>query len=261
MSNKVIRNIAELNPQMPKGVISKLEDFSTNIGIIAKENLMAIYLYGSVTHKIFDRPQTSISILIVLKSAKVEDIENISPILYKAQKDFNLETTIITREETKTSADVFPIEFTDMKVKKFLIWGDDVFKNVNISMEDLRLSCELELKKRVLSLRRFFVLNLKNPKVLIDNLINDLPSFLMQMDTVLYLKAGNFATSTDDLLKNVYKEFRIQNATIRKVYDISKNTQESPTDLLEIIDLYNDYLSSVTKVAQLTDGLQVYKDQ
>ncbi|MCU0436297.1 MAG: hypothetical protein MUC49_00180 [Raineya sp.] len=260
MSTKTIRNIAELNPQMPKGVVSKLEDFATNISIIAKDNLMAIYLYGSVTHKFFDSPQASISILLVLKSAKVEDIENISPILYKAKKEFNLESNIITKEETKTSADVFPIEFTDMKVKKFLIMGEDVFKSVHISMEDLRRSCELELKRRVLSLRRFFVLNLRQPKLLIENLIEDLPAFLMQIDTVLYLKAGHFAVSTEELFKEVYKEFRIQNATLKKVYEMGKKGAESPSDLLEIIDLYNDYLSVVTKVAHLTDGLAVYKN-
>jgi predicted nucleotidyltransferase len=260
MNNRPIRNVTELNPLMPQSVASKLEDFARKIDIIAKDNLMAVYLYGSVTHQIFDHPQSSISVLIVLKSAKIEDIENISPVLYKAQKDFQLEATIITREETKTSADVFPIEFTDMKVKKFLLIGEDVFKNVHISMEDLRLSCELELKKRIFSLRRFFVLNLKHPKLLMENLIADFPSFLMQVDTVLYLKAGRFATSTEELLKEVYKELHIQNTTLKKIHEMSKKRQDALTDMLEIIDLYNDYLAVVSKMATLTDGLEVYKN-
>jgi hypothetical protein len=256
MSNRPIHTI----PQIPSDLSGKIEDFARQIDIIAKDNLVAIYLYGSVTHKIFENPSTNIKILIVLKSAKVESIENISPAIAKAKNTYNIDTTIITKEEVKTSADVFPIEFTDMKVKKFLIIGDDVFKNIQISMEDLRRSCELELKKRLINLRSFFVLNLKHPKLLVENLLQDLSGFLMQADTVLYLKAGHFANSTEELLKEIYKDFHIQNTTLKKVYEIYKDASKAPTDLLEIIDLYNDYLSVVMKVSQFADALQVYKD-
>mgnify|MGYP005845328277 CR=1 FL=1 len=256
MNNRPIQAIA----QIPANLAGKIEDFARQIDIIAKDNLIAIYLYGSVTHKVFDNPSTNVKILIVLKSAKVEEIENISAAIAKAKKVSNIDTTIITKEEVKTSADVFPIEFTDMKVKKFLLIGDDVFKNVHISMEDLRRSCELELKKRLFDLRSFFVLNLKHPKLLVENLLQDLSGFLMQADTVLYLKAGHFANSTEDLLKEIYKDFHIQNATLKKVYEMYKDANKIPTDLLEIIDLYNDYLALVMRVAQFADALQVYKD-
>jgi hypothetical protein len=256
MTNRPIQSIA----QIPAHLAGKVEDFARQIDIISKDNLIAIYLYGSITHKVFNNPSTNIKLLIVLKSAKVEEIENISSAIARAKKDYNIDTTIITKEEVKTSADVFPMEFTDMKVKKFLLIGDDVFKSVHISMEDLRRSCELELKKRLFDLRSFFVLNLKHPKMLVENLLQDLPGFLMQTDTVLYLKSGHFASSTEDLLKEVYKDFHIQNTTIKKVYEIYKDINKMPTDLLEIIDLYNNYLAVVMKVAQFADALQVYKD-
>ncbi|GAB4124729.1 MAG: hypothetical protein OHK0045_02340 [Raineya sp.] len=256
MTNRPIYSI----PQIPANLAGKIESFARQIDIIAKENLVAIYLYGSITHKVFDNPSTNIKLLAVLKSAKVEEIENISLAIIKAKKEFNIDTKIITKEEVKTSADVFPIEFTDMKVKKFLLIGEDVFKNVQISMEDLRRSCELELKKRLFELRSFFVLNLKHPKLLVEKLLEDLSGFLMQADTVLYLKAGHFASSTEDLLKEIYKDFHIQNATLKKIYEMYKDTSKVPTDLLEIIELYNDYLSVVMRVAQFADALQVYKD-
>lgn len=256
MNNRPIKVIA----QIPSDLEAKIEDFARQIDIIAKDNLVAIYLYGSVTHKVFDNPSTNIKLLIILKSAKVEEIENISPAIARAKKDYNIDTTIITKEEVKTSADVFPIEFTDMKVKKFLLIGDDVFRNIHVSMEDLRRSCELELKKRLFDLRSFFVLNLKHPKLLVDNLLQDFPSFLTQADTVLYLKTEHFAESTEELLKKIYKDFHIQNSTLKKVYELYKDSQKIPTDLLEIIDLYNDYLAVVMRVAQFADALEVYKD-
>jgi len=256
MNNRPIHNIA----QIPANLAVKIESFTRQIDIIAKDNLVAIYLYGSVTHKVFDNPSTNLKILIVVKSAKVEEIENISVAIVKAKKEFNIDTSIITKEEVKTSADVLPIEFTEMKVKKFLLIGDDVFKNVHISMEDLRRSCELELKKRLFDLRSFFVLNLKHPKLLVENLLQDFPGFLVQADTVLYLKAGHFANSTEDLLKEVYKDFHIQNTTLKKVHEMYKDANKVPTELLEIIDLYNDYLAVVMRVAQFADALQVYKN-
>ncbi|WP_448529149.1 hypothetical protein [Raineya sp.] len=245
---------------LPKDLQEKLQDFAQQIDVIARDNLLAIYLYGSVTHKVFENPNAQINVLIVLKSAKVENIENISQAVSKARKSFNLEPTIITKEEVKTSADVFPIEFTDMKVKNSLIWGDDVFKNVHISMEDLRLACELEVKKRLFHLRSYFVLNLKQPQLLVEKLLQDFPEFMMQADTLFYIRSGHFATSTDELLKEIFKTFHVQNAKLKKVAEIYQNPTQAPSDLLEIVDLYNDYLSVVAKVAHFADSMQVYKE-
>ncbi len=246
---------------LPKDLQEKLQDFAQQIDIIARNNLLAMYLYGSVTHKVFENSNTQINVLIVLKSAKVENIENISQAISKARKSFNLEPTIITKEEVKTSADVFPIEFTDMKVKNTLIWGDDVFKNVLVSMEDLRLACELEFKKRLFHLRSYFVLNLKQPQLLIEKLLQDFPEFMIQADTLFYIRSGYFATSTDELLKEIFKTFHIQNAKLKKVAEIYKKPSQAPTNLLEIVDLYNDYLSVVAKVAHFADSMQVYREE
>ncbi|MDW8297014.1 MAG: hypothetical protein RMJ97_09035 [Raineya sp.] len=246
---------------LPKDLQEKLQDFAQQIEVIARDNLLAMYLYGSVTHKVFSNLNAQINLLIVLKNAKVENIENISQAVSKAKKAFNLEPTIITKEEVKTSADVFPIEFTDMKVKNTLIWGEDVFKNVQISMEDLRLACELELKKRLFHLRSFFVLNLKHPQILVEKLLQDFPEFMMQADTLFYIRSGYFANSTNELLKEIFKTFHIQNAKLKKVYEIYQNPAQAPTDLLEIVDLYNDYLSVVAKVAHFADSMEVYKQE
>lgn len=243
---------------LPETLQEKLQDFAQQIDVIARDNLMAIYLYGSVTHKVFAHASDQVNVLIVLKNAKVEHIENISQVVSKAKKDFNLQPTIITKEEVKTSTDVFPIEFTDMKVKNTIIWGEDVFKNIQISMEDLRLACELELKKRLFELRSYFVLNLKYPQLLVEKLLQDFPAFMMQVDTLFYIRSGYFANSTEELLKEIFKTFHIQNAKIKKVYEIYKNPKEAPSDLLEIVDLYDDYLSIVARITNFADAMQIY---
>ncbi|MDW8297590.1 MAG: hypothetical protein RMJ97_11970, partial [Raineya sp.] len=63
---------------LPKDLQEKLQDFAQQIELIARDNLLAMYLYGSVTHKVFSNLSANVNLLIVLKNAKVENIENIS---------------------------------------------------------------------------------------------------------------------------------------------------------------------------------------
>ena len=63
----------------------------------------------------------------------------------------------LTRDYVLNSLDVFPIEFSEIKDQYKVIFGDDIFKDVEIPSKDVRLLCEQQVKGKLLHLRQAYV--------------------------------------------------------------------------------------------------------
>src|SRR5437667_194921 len=63
----------------------------------------------------------------------------------------------MTKEYVLHSTDVFPIEFTEIKERHRIIFGEDIFKDLDIPFKDMRLLCEQQIKGKLLHLRQAYL--------------------------------------------------------------------------------------------------------
>ena len=64
---------------------------------------------------------------------------------------------IMTPKYIDESSDVFPMEFLNIKLLHYPVFGNDIFKNLEISASYLRRQCERELKARLIGLRQGYI--------------------------------------------------------------------------------------------------------
>ena len=253
-----IKNISVFNPKISVALDSQIADFVRKVVTVSREELLAIYLYGEITQESFDEKRSAIKTFIVFEKVSTDLLEMIAPPILLANKEFRLQANIITKDEMLTSSDVFPIEFTDIKVKNYLIYGKDVFRSLTISLEDIRCACERNLKEMLFSMRHYFMLELKNPKNLTEKLTTNFSELLICLDMVIYLRTGFFATSTENIIENVKNELNVDNSPLQTVHEMQQGRMGRGNHT-EIITIYNNYLNLIVRTASMVDKFEVYR--
>ena len=85
---------------------------------------------------------------------------------------------MFSEAEWHASADVFPIEYGDMRDSHVVLHGVDPFERLDIDWEHLRLQCEHELKSKQIKLREQYLLLSSEPAGLGALLTHSFPTFL-----------------------------------------------------------------------------------
>ena len=140
------------------------KDFVMQAKTAFGDNLRSIILYGSILTENYNPLSSDINLLIILNQADPERIVVLGKYAAKTLQNNNITPTILSWNEFISSADIFPMEYFDIKELHKVIYGDDVFQNLEISRANLRLQTEDRLRGCINSLRQVLLLSESNPK-------------------------------------------------------------------------------------------------
>ncbi|MGB7568851.1 MAG: hypothetical protein WBM07_13405 [Chitinivibrionales bacterium] len=134
-----------------------VEEFVTDYRGLFGDELVSVIMYGSaVTHEY--RPGVSdINTVIVLKDYSIERMQKC---LSVAKKWAGRKVTVpffMTKGFIASSLDSYPVEFLDIQLNYRVLYGEDVFAQLDIKRDDMRLQCERELRGISIHLRKEFV--------------------------------------------------------------------------------------------------------
>ncbi|NJK84215.1 MAG: hypothetical protein HC912_10885 [Saprospiraceae bacterium] len=87
--------------------------------MFSREKLQAVYLYGDVTRADFNLEHSPVQAMLVFQEVSTDLLEIIAPAARQGYQDFKLVLKILSREDLRSSADVFPMEFFEAKEKRF----------------------------------------------------------------------------------------------------------------------------------------------
>ena len=117
---------------------------------IYRDELVSIILYGSAASGEFSARHSNVNIAVILRDTSLANLSRIAPLLNK-YKFRPLKVIFFTEIYIKNSADVFPIEFLDIKENHKILYGSDLLAGLKIDIKNLRFQCEQELKSKILS--------------------------------------------------------------------------------------------------------------
>ncbi len=120
----------------------------------------ALYVYGSALGPGFDRDSSDVNLLLVLDALPFARLESLAaeaaklPRLEPGAPGFRFTPLLLTEGTFEHSADVFPIDFLDLKHRRALLAGEDVLADLHVPLVNLRHQCEYELRSRFIGLRQ-----------------------------------------------------------------------------------------------------------
>src|ERR1035441_6137332 len=154
-----------------------LNEFVERMRATAGTNLLAVILYGSAAAGGYVAEHSDVNLLCALGETSFEAIKALAPTVEWWGKQKHRPPLLMSAEEMRSSADVFSIEFLDMRRHYRVLWGDDVLKTLEIPMRLHRAQVEYELREKTILLRQRLLVVSENDDAKWDLLLGSLSAF------------------------------------------------------------------------------------
>jgi len=154
-----------------------IDEFVERMRGAAGTNLLAAILYGSVAAGDYVADYSDVNLLCVLRETSFASIEALAPAIEWWGKQKHRVPLLMSAEEMRRSADIFSIEFLDMRQHYRVLWGEDILKTLEIPMRLHRAQVEYELREKTILLRQRLLIVSGNAEAKWELLLRSLPAF------------------------------------------------------------------------------------
>ncbi len=185
-------------------------------------------------------------IFIILDRVEPEDLLDIKKVYVKYKKKYST-PIVVNRNFFKNATDVFCMEILELKENAKILYGENLFENLEIKDEDLRRQIEYELRSKLLILKGAFV-DLPLDRKVVDNIAyRSMYNFLLILRNLLRLKGKLINDET--LVDEFEKEFGVE----LESFKILINSSKMPFD--KLLDVFKRYLKEVENLVEISDKI------
>ena len=153
-----------------KELVAKLREF---VGL----NLKSVVLYGSAAAGEFHPKHSDLNVLCLLDRIDQAELQKLNPVVTWWIRKGHPAPLFLTLKELATSADVFAIEFLDIKSRNRVLHGEDVFAALDVPLDQHRLQVEHDLRVNLLRLRQGSLEAVRDPRALLRLMTKSISSF------------------------------------------------------------------------------------
>lgn len=133
-----------------KELVEKLE-------AAAGTNLKSVVLYGSAVSGEFHPQHSDLNVLCLLEELDAPALARLNPAATWWARKGHPAPLVFGLDELRRAADVFAIEFLDIKAHHRILWGQDTFASLEVPMSLHRVQVERELRTNLLKLRQRYL--------------------------------------------------------------------------------------------------------
>jgi hypothetical protein len=122
-------------------------------------NLDSIIIYGSFLKPTFDPRSSDVNALVLVKEGPPAAVREFGLAGRRILRRNRITPLILTSHEFRTSADVFPMEYLDMRAAHEVITGRDATADLEIDASNLRHEVEHQLRGSLVNLRQLAIVS------------------------------------------------------------------------------------------------------
>jgi hypothetical protein len=236
--------------------VAKLyEPFYDQITNNFKDTIHSITLIGSALTEDFDKTHSDVNSIVTLNHMDLKFIEDFAPLGKKFGKKRIAAPLIMSPEYIATSLDVFPIEFLNIKLNHLTLFGEDIFKTIEIKKTDLRYQCERELKVKLIDLRQSYVASIGNTKFLAQEFINSFSGYIPLFRGIIYLLGEKPPLGNEDVISELGKASSIDTEPFMKVFKRKK--ERIKLSIGHLNSIFEKYYTSIENLGNLVDEINI----
>jgi hypothetical protein len=230
-----------------------IEELLERVRAAAGTNLLGAILYGSAAAGDYVADYSDVNLLCVLRETSFAALAALAPALaWWAKKGHRL-PLLMSADEIRCSADVFSIEFMDMRRHHRLLWGEDVLQTLEIPMRLHRAQLEYELREKTILLRQRLLAVAGSAEGKWDLLLRSLPAFGTLFRHALIALGEPGTGSKREVTAALARKTGIESAVFGELLDIRE--QKAKRKSASIDDLFARYLKLVEQVTTAVDAM------
>lgn len=230
-----------------------INEFVERMRGAAGTNLLAAILYGSAAAGDYVSDYSDVNLLCVLRETSFASIEALAPAIEWWGKQKHRVPLLMGAEEMRRSADVFSIEFLDMRRHYRVLWGEDILKTLEIPMRLHRAQVEYELREKTILLRQRLLMVSGNAEAKWELLLRSLPAFATLFRHALIALGDAGAGSKREAAGALASKLGVDTSVFGELLDI----RERKTDrkAANVDEIFASYLKLVEQVTAAVDKM------
>lgn len=241
-------------PHLDKKTYDLLTSLIEEVSLICTDNLVSIYLYGSAAGKGYEPEKSNLNTLIVLKKIEIGTLTGIARIYKKRAKLRIVAPLILTPEYIRSSTDVFPIEFLDIKENSILLSGEDMLRDISIDFSSLRGQCEREIKGQLVRLRGSFLEVEGDRKRMERLIITAISGLIFPLKNILRVTDNKIPEGSEAIIKECCKAMNVTDTSFLEAWEMKK--EERKVSLDGLYDVISGYMTTVEEVSNKIDAMK-----
>jgi predicted nucleotidyltransferase len=214
---------------------------------------VATILYGSAAAGDFVSEHSDVNLLCVLDNTSYASIEALAPVVEWWGKQGHHVPLVMGLNEMRRSADIFSIEFLDMRRHYHVLWGQDVLKALEIPMRWHRLQVEYELREKTILLRERLLAVAGKNEAKWELLLRSVPAFGTLFRHALIALGDSTAASKREAAAALSGKLGIDTAIFKELLDIREHKAERKAANVDA--LFSRYLRLVEDVTGAVDKM------
>jgi hypothetical protein len=220
---------------------------------LAGENLNCVALFGSAVSREFHAGFSDINIICIFRELSAPTLARLSPlILWWTKKDFPA-PLLFTRTELEKSADVFAIELFDIRQRHRLLYGEDVFTNLDVPMALHRVQVEHNLRTKLLTLRQMYAQFSDDQKRVRRLMLDSVSNFATLFRHALIAMGEQPGESKEENIQKLAALIHFDPAIFVRLLQV--RAQKAKESDLDSNTGFAQYLEAIEKAIQAVDAL------
>lgn len=233
-------------------VESTLERLLQQLQSAAGDNLLGVALYGSLVKGRFTPGISDINVLVVVSDAGPQPLLALSPVLTAALRESQVIPFVMTPEDLRTAALLFPVKILDIQLVHRVLWGDVHLAGIEVQPEALRLRALQELKNMELRMRLRMVERGVDPGAMWRGLTRSLPKLAVTLEILLRARGIPVPADRPGLLRLAARELGIAAERIDRIADLRR--VDRPPDDETIRAQLAEYLAILADICRHVEG-------
>ena len=220
------------------------------------DRLVSVILYGSAALEGQHDRYSHVDVLCVLKQVTPRELGDGEPVLRWWRDRGHGSPLMLSEEEAHNSADSFPVEFSDMKERRKVLYGVDVIANLYVDPRHYRVHLEHELRAKLFRLRQQAAGVLSDKAALLKLCMDSVTTFCLLGRHALAVAKRDTGYDRRVVVAGLEKALACDMAPFTTLLNLRENKHGVEGASIEPAELFADYLECVRKLVEFVDGLE-----
>lgn len=217
----------------------------------AGENLQSVVLYGSAAGGEFQPKHSDINILCLLRRIDAPGLGNFHAAAKWWVKKGHPAPLVFTLSELQRAADVYAIELLEIKRRRRVLYGEDVFESFETPMSKYGLQVERELRHNLIRLRQNYMAVAGDRKAAVALMVRSASTFALLFRHALAALGEEAPASKQEAVERLGALLGFSAASFLKLFKV--RTGEARGRDLDEPMIFSDYLEAVTRAVDEVD--------
>ncbi|HEY3266105.1 MAG TPA: hypothetical protein VGM37_04205 [Armatimonadota bacterium] len=233
---------------LPAQVAGPLAGFVDDLRDRLGDNLISVVLYGSAARGDWFDGRSDLNVMVIAKTFPPAALKAAGQAAQHWHQRIPISPIFATADYLTTSADVFPLEFLDMREAHVVLAGPDPLADLPIDPRNLRRQVEAELKGKLMRLRAAYARAAGHPRAVQDLITDSLSSFRALFQGVLRLVGQTPPSDRAEVMRSVSAVCGLNGAALQAAVDLHAGGEPADVDAV-----FAGYLSAVECLVAVVD--------